>query len=226
MVHEIIISKNRIFAEVLIIAFSILLIGFSLGFYFEYLRVNDAVDESRTFEIEALDLKLQAYYYQIMDKASCDEALKQNLLYADDLYNMGLVLDKYEEANKISDEILREKRKYVLLKTELWLNSILLKEKCGGENKTFHTIVYIYSNDKKDLVKNGEQGAISNTLKELKEERGNEIILLPIAGDLGLKAVDLQMRIYNITYLPSIVIDEKKVLEGFNSIDDVEKYLD
>jgi hypothetical protein len=225
MVYEITKDKNKVFIETLVIAILILLIGFSLGFYFEYLRVNNAVDESRTFEIEALDLKLQNYYYQIMDKASCDEALKQNLLFADDLYNMGLTLDKYEEANKISDEILREKRKYVLLKTELWLNSILLKEKCKAENEKFHTIVYLYSNDKTDLAKNGEQMVVSNTLKELKEKRGNDIILLPIAGDLGLKSVDLQMKIYNITYLPSIIIDEKTVLTSFNSVEDIEKYL-
>lgn len=223
MVHEVIGNGKGIFVETLIIAIAILLIGFSLGFYFEYLRVNTALEESKNFEIDALDLKLQNYYYQIMNKASCDEALNQNFLYADDLYNMGLVLDKYEEANKISDEILREKSRYVLLKTELWLNSVLLKEKCG--NNSFHTIVYFYSNDKRDLVKNGEQMTVSNTLKELKEKMGNTIILLPIAGDLGLESIELQMRIYNVTYLPSILLDEKKVLTGFNSVEDIEKYL-
>ena len=36
---------------------------------------------------------------------------------------------------------------------------------------------------------------------------------------------DLQLRKYNITYLPSIIINEKTVLEGFHSPDEIEKYL-
>ncbi len=225
MVYKIINSKYGIFIETFILAFMILIIGFLIGFYVESVRVNKIVDESRTFELEALDLKLQNYYYQIMTKASCNEAISQNFIFADQLYESGLIIDKYEQANQISDEILREKKRYVLLKTELWLNSILLKEKCGGVNETFHTLVYIYSDNKNDLAKKGEQMAVSNILGQIKEEKGNKVVLLPIAGDLDLGSVNLQRRIYNITYLPSILIDEKYVFTGFKSKEELEKYL-
>jgi len=162
------------------------------------------------------------YYYQILDRASCDIAIDENLLFADRIYNEGLVIQKYEDANEISDAVLLEKKKYVLLKTELWLNTILLNKKC---NKPFHTIVYVYSQEPNSL-KEAEQDAISNVLGEIKEERKNEVILLPIAGDLSLKAVDIQLRVYNITYFPSILIDENVKLEGFHEKQDIEKYLD
>ena len=60
---------------------------------------------------------------------------------------------------------------------------------------------------------------------QAKGERENNIILIPIAGDLNLNIVNLQERIYNVTYYPSVIIDEKYVLEGFKSKSDTEKYL-
>lgn len=226
MVYKIINSKYRVFIETLILTTMILAIGFLLGFYFEFSRVNGAINEAKNFEIEALDLKLQDYYYQVMDETSCEASIFQNFIFADDIYKKGLELEKYEEANQLSDDIKREKRRYVLLKTELWINSILLKQKCGGENKTFHTLVYMYSDNQNDLIKKAEQSALSNILGQIKEEKGNKIILLPIAGDLDLQAVDLQRKIYKIGYLPSLIIDEEHVLSGFHLKEEIEKYLD
>jgi len=214
-------SKNIIFLEILVITLAILVIGFSIGFYVESFRTNSIINNYKKFEIEALDLRLQNYYYQIMDYTSCDNAIKQNLIFADNLYNKGLLIDKYEQANQITDDILLEKKRYVLLKTELWLNSILLKNKCG---KPFHTLVYLYSQTQ-DKMKEAEQETISNVLKQVKDEKGNKVILLPIAGDLGLDIVNMQLRVYNITYLPSIIIDENSTLAGFHSKEEIESYL-
>ena len=229
MVHKIIETKFGVFVESLILTVLILIIGFSLGLGIEAYRTNKIIDSYKDYEIEALDLKLQNYYYQIMDRSSCDEAIKQNFAFADDLYLRGLELEKYEEANQLTDDIFREKKRYVLLKTELWLNSILLKEKC--ENP-FDTVVYLYSGDPANNVKVAQQKVLSNVLKTVKEDKGNKIILLPIAGDLelykdgpNLRAVELQMRIYNVTNLPSVIINEKIVLEGFQTVEKIESYL-
>src|SRR3989344_4406455 len=104
MVYEIMKSKFRIFLESLIISVLILIIGFSLGLFIEANRTNKIVDYYKDYEIQALDLKLQNYYFQIMDKSSCEEAIEQNFIFADDIYTQGLVLEKYEEANQISDD--------------------------------------------------------------------------------------------------------------------------
>src|SRR3989344_2030085 len=232
MVYKIMLqSKFGIFLESLVITIVILIIGFSLGLYVESIRTNKIVEEYKNFEIEALDLKLQNYYYQIMGESSCNEAIKQNFIFADDLYEKGLQLEKYEEANQITNELSREKKRYVLLKTELWLNSVLLKNKC---NNPFDTLVYLYEADPGSSLKVAQQKVISNTLKTIKEEKGNRVILLPIAGDLTLRnpddkmklgIVDMQIRIYNITKLPSLIINEKTVLSGFQTAEEIEKYL-
>jgi hypothetical protein len=221
MVYQIVKSKHRVFAEALIITLIILFLGFLFGTYIESSRTSKVIENYKYFEIDALDLKLQNYYYQIMDKASCEEAIKQNFIFADEIYEQGLIIQRYEDGNKLTRDLLLEKRRYVLLKTELWLNSILLKEKC--ENP-FHTIVYVYSQSS-NTIKDAEQTAISKTLKEIKKEFGNEIVLIPIAGDLGLGAINLQLRIYNVTYLPSLIIDEEHIIEGFKEKEEIEKYL-
>lgn len=222
MVYEITKSRYRLFIETLLLTLLILVIGFLIGLYVEKYRTDKIISNYKNFEVEALDLKLQNYYYQIMDESSCDVAIEQNLIFADKIYIQGLKIEEYEESNELTDDILLEKKRYVLLKTELWLNSILLKEKCANN---FQTVVYIYSQDD-SVPKEAEQEAISNTLKEIKEERGDEIILIPIAGDLGLDSIDMQLKIYGIDYLPSIIINEKDVLESFHNREEIEQYLD
>jgi hypothetical protein len=231
MVYKIINSKYRVFFDTFFLTLLIMVIGFSLGFYAEYYRTNAVIEKYKAYESKSLDLKLQNYYYQIMDRASCQEAIKQNFIFADDLYLDGLKLEQYEEQNQISDDILFEKRRYVLLKTELWLNSIILKEKCGD---VFDTVVYIYSADPSSNVKVAEQKVLSNILKDVKKDYGNDIILIPIAGDLKhvtqeedatIGIIDMQLRIYNISNLPSIIINEKEVLEGFHTVEDIESHL-
>jgi hypothetical protein len=221
MVHEIIKSKFNVFVEALIISVLLLIIGFIVGYYVEVSRTNSMAQNYKQYEIEALDLKLQNYYYQIMDYSSCSNAIDQNFIFADKIYETGLDLERYENVNELSKEILLEKKRYVLLKNELWLNSILLKRKC---NNTFHTVVYIYS-QRTDTGKEAEQAAIANTLGKIKEEYGNQIILIPLAGDLDLDSVTMQMRNYNVTYLPSVIIDEKIVFQGYSSPEKIENIL-
>ena len=215
-------SRFKIFLESLIATFLILLIGFSMGFYVESYRSDQIVKGYKNHEVETFDLRLQNYFYQIMNQSSCDAAIKQNLIFADSVYLEGLKIEKYEEAGQLLDNIEREKKRYVLLKTELWLNSMILKQKCGAP---FDTLVYVYANKADDPALLAQQKIISNILQDIKGDRGNRVILLPIAGDLGLGSVDLQMNIHNVKSLPSIIINEDIVLEGVRSKKEIESYL-
>jgi hypothetical protein len=221
MVYEIS-DKKRVFLESLALTLMILIIGFSIGFSIEFNRTNNIIDSYTYNEIEALDLKLQNYYYQIMDGQDCNSAIEQNFIFADNLYIKGLDIEKYVESNQLTDDIVREQKRYSLLKTELWLNSILLKNKC---REPFDTVVYMFSHDPDSSYIVNKQKVISNVLKSVKEKKGNNIILIPLAGDMDLGIVDLQKKIYNITELPSIIINEKTILSGYNSENEILKYL-
>jgi len=222
MVHKIVNNRFRVFVESFLVASVLFLLGFSIGFYFENSRVSEVMEGYRLNEINALDLKLQNYYYQIVDSENCDFAIEQNFIFADKLYEDGLKLSKFEEASQISEKLLTEKKRYVLLKTELWLNTLLLKERCGAD---FDIIVYFYSGDPDNTLKVAQQKIISNVLKDIKWEYGNDLVLLPIAGDLKLDIIDLQMKVNKITFLPSILINEDIVLEGAVSVEELKTYL-
>jgi hypothetical protein len=222
MVYEIIRSRKlRIFLEVLFLTWLMVGGGLLLGVYLESNRADQVISQYKQLEIGALDLKLQNYYYQIMDKSSCTEAINQNFIFADKIYGEGLILEQYEKSQKLSNDLMLEQERYALLKTELWLNTILLKEKCSNP---FHTVVYLFSQDNSPAMQ-AEQSAISKTLEQIKKERGNSIVLIPIAADLGLDSIEMQKRTYNITSLPSIIIDEKYVLPGFSSKEKINSYL-
>ena len=62
----------------------------------------------------------------------------------------------------------------------------------------------------------------SNLLKDLKEKYGAEIMLIPIAGDNNLTSVDLMMNNYNVTVLPTILIDEEVKLVEITSFEELE----
>lgn len=222
MVHEIIKSKMGLFLEAGILTLLILICGFMIGFFVENYRQNIVIEDYKNFEVDALDLKLQNYYYQIMDSATCNESINQNLIFADKIYNRGLVIQKYEDAGELlKSSLLTEKKKYVLLQTELWLNSIILKKKCDNQ---FHTVVYIYTQTP-DAITEAKQAAISKTLQEVKKDYENKIVLIPIAGDLNLDIVNLQRGIYKIDSLPAILIDENVTFFDFQSKETIETYL-
>ena len=89
MVYKIMNSRFRIFLESAIISMLILIIGFSFGLYVESNRNDKIIENYKNYEIQALDLKLQNYYYQIMDSSSCKQAIEQNFQYAEDIYLTG-----------------------------------------------------------------------------------------------------------------------------------------
>lgn len=222
MVHQIINNRFRVFVESFFVAAAILLIGFSLGYFVESYRSDSIIADYKTAEVELLDLKLQNYFFQTLDNASCDFAFQQQLIFADKLYSEGLRIENLEEANQLTDTLRLEKRRYVLLKSELWLNVQLLKARC---NLPIDTLVYFYSGDPHDTKLVAQQKIISNILKDLKEKKGNSLILLPLAGDLHLGAIDLQTYRYNVSMFPTILINERNRLEGYHSLLEIESYL-
>lgn len=222
MVYKIVDHKYRVIVESLIITIVIFIIGFSIGFYFENYRTDKIISSYQTDQINSLDVKLQDYYYQIMDSSSCSQAITQNLAFADSTYNTGIAIQKYDEANQITSDLSLEKKDYVLLDTELWLNTALLYQKC---NHPFDIIVYLYAGNSPTDAVVAQQKIISNVLQDVKQDKGNKVILIPIAGDLGLGIVNLQESIYNVTSFPSIIINDKVVLQGYHSKENIESYL-
>jgi len=194
--------------------------GIILGIFFESSRgqvISQNYKETETFW---QDVRLQSSFYQMMSLDSCEQAITENLNFADRIYQEGLVLQKYESGNELTNSILLDKKRYVLLKTEFWLNSIILNKKCG--NMSIPTVVYFYSQYTKSINKKAEQDAVSSVLFNLKQKYGNELLLIPLAEDLNITVINIIKDRYNLTDFPVVLINEKIKFTGVPKIEELE----
>lgn len=219
MARKILRSDKHVFWEALVITLFIFGCGILLGVFIENSRAGDIQDLYDKSEVNYLDVKLQSEIYSLQD-LDCELAIQENIEYGDRIYQDALVLQRYEDAGRITDSLIQEHRKYDLLRTMFWLNSIKIKERCSG----FHSVVYLYEYNLEDIEKRSEQEIFSRFLADLKDEYEDEIVLIPIAYNLDLTSVDLMRESYDIEGT-SIIVDEDLVVSSVDELDKIREYL-
>ena len=216
-------SQKYIFLQALIIAFVIFNIGIFFGYKLETSRIDKINDWYLQSEIELLDQRIQKDAFEFLE-LNCDAMVEENIKFADRIYEEALVIDKYEKANRINKDIIAQHKRYDLLRTLFWINSMKIKEKCKSD---YHNIVYFYQYNDASIEKKAKQKVFSNLLFQIKQEKGDKVMLIPIAADnKDIGSINLLLDKYGITELPVILIDEKIKIIDVESIEDVEKYLD
>ena len=166
---------------------------------------------------------MQSAYFQVVDITKCKTAIEENLRFSDKVYQEGLKLERYEEANKLARRISLdyEKRRYTLLKMEFWLNSIALKKRC---NAKYDNLIYFYV-DHPTYIQRNEQNAQATILKELKRKYATQVMLIPLPLDLDLSIINIIANTYNITSAPTLLINEEIKLDGVHGLEDIEKLI-
>jgi len=213
--------QKDVFWKAGIITAIVFILGVSLGSFLESSRVKTISDEYKQVEVEWADAKMQSSYFQLLSPEFCDAAIRENLNFADRVYEEGLKIERYENANKLSskDTLLYEKQRYALFKIEFWLNSIYLKEKCKAN---YTNVLYFYL-DKPTLIEKPKQDVLSLILKELKDKYGQEIMLIPVPLDLNITTVNVAKTVHNVTVAPTILVNEKIKLEDLHSLEEIEE---
>lgn len=215
--------QKDVFWKAGIITAIVFILGILLGSSLESSRTTEIMEEYQRVEVEWADLKLQSNYFQVLNPKYCDTAIKENLNFADRVYQEGLKIQRYEEANNLKDEdeLLYEKQRYTLFKIEFWLNSINLKEKCDAD---YINVVYFYNN-KPSLMEQSKQDTLSIILNELKQKYAEKIMLIPVPLDLNINTVDVIKSVYNIQKSPTVLIAEKIKLEDVKTMEEIENEL-
>ena len=165
-------------------------------------------------DFSAFHIKFDSYYTTNSD---------ENKHFADKIYNEAVLLEKYESAGKVTEEMEIVHKRYDVLRTFLWINNIKTFEKC---EKDYSTVVYLYEYFSKDLTQKARQNVWSKILSDLKEKEGNNILLIPIAADSDLTSLDSLIYKFNITNYPVVVINEKDVIYELSSVEELRKYVD
>ena len=213
-------GNKHVFWQAFVIASVIFWMGILIGIYFEKSRVENLDKFYSDSETNILDFGL-ASKIVYNSNLSCDIINQKSVFFADQIYLQARELEKYDESNKITAELISLHRKYDFLRTMLWRDIIENKERCKGGN----IIVYLYQYDKPSLTTRAVQQTMSNSLIDLKKKYGEKIILVPFAADTNVESLNIMRTLYGLDKYPVIFVNEKHKFETIESLETIEKYL-
>jgi hypothetical protein len=213
-------NPKNAFWEALLLTIVIFIIGLLLGTMFEANKLNEINEDYTRSEIFMMDF-LVLNNLQDFEGASCETLTSSAVDFANKIYDEAMLLEKYEEAGKVSENLKLAHWKYDILRTFLWEHVKKIRKECPE----FNYIIYLYEFEDEDLVKKAINRVWSNILYDVKQEKGDSLILIPIAVDGGLTSLDLIIDKYNISKFPAVIINDEEVIADLSYSEDIIKYL-
>jgi len=214
-------NPKHVFWQAFLAAAIVFSFGIWMGFLLENYRTGLADIANSKMDLDLMDVKLQSDLYKNYNmNINCNLAVEENILFADKIFEEGKTMERDTKANTFTEDIIYQHKKLDLLRVIFWINSINIKQKC---NSSYHNVVYFYQFVKPNTNKGAEQNIVSNVLSDLKQKYGNEIMLIPIAADNNITSLKFLADYYNITYLPTTLIDEKAKFEGIVNLEELER---
>lgn len=203
------VMNKQVFWYALVAAVIVFGIGLMLGFFLEQYRSTTIQENLFESEIHILDEQLRQRVVGDFN-VSCVLAEKSLFDFADRIYTEAQKLERFDSSSKFSSSFLILHRRYDLLRTLLWTESISLKHECRAQ---FHTLVYLYQYSPDDIDMRARQAFYSRLLTDFKQEQGRNVLLIPIATNMNLSSLDLVLANYHFTKTPAIIIDEHTVID-------------
>lgn len=193
------------------------------GMFLEDFRNNKVSNIYQLTEVSLLDANLQSDIYSSIN-IDCDSAIKENIDFADKIYSEAKILDNYQKASILTGNLRLYHQKYDLLRARLLLNSLKIRDKCSSY---YDELLYIYKYNTKsqDIIE--KEAVFSKVLSDVKEKKGQDVLLIPIAGDTNSSAINLLMSKYNVSIndLPIIIINSKIKITELENKDQLMRYL-
>jgi hypothetical protein len=218
-------SQKHTFWQALVVTVVIFGIGIFVGILLENSRIGEINDIFYESEIDLLDIRVQNEIYATGD-FNCELAIDENIKFADKIYEEGKILDRYEKASRLSPEKLKiQHKKYDILRAMLLLNSLEIKSNC---NDSYSNVIYFYQYNNPRLDLKSKQNVFSRLLGELKNDYGNEILLIPMAADNDISSINILLDKYDIEFedLPVILIDEEIKITEIQNIEELRQYFE
>lgn len=215
-------NPKNVFWEAFVLAAIVFAIGFLLGSAFEENRLEDINEFYSKSEVSLMDVLALNSLTEVED-SSCGVLMASNIEFADKVYEEARLLERYDASERLSDNFKLAHQRYDLLRTFLWINSMKIEEKCDGD---FSSVVYLYEYESDDLTKKATQNVWSKILFDLKQKRGNEIVLIPIAGDTDLSSLNALKERFNISELPVVIVNNEHVIRELSTVEELETYLE
>jgi hypothetical protein len=201
------------YLQTLIIAVSILMLGFFLGFYTSEIKMQSMLSRYDDIRLKITGAMLQG---SILEGELCNYDVLS--MTGKEKVNLGREVQAMEDMRGKTDEQVRRLREdYSLLS----LNQLLLVEKWNKEcNRNISVIIFFYSNTK-NATESEEQGFV---LDYIYEKYPDKISTYVFDIDIDNPAVSVLMKKYNVSVIPTLVINEK-VYVGFQPREKVERLI-
>src|SRR3989338_2455648 len=134
-------NKKRVFLEALLLTLLVFLLGMLVGVLFEEKRVDVIKEYYIQSEVSLMDIFALNNFANLKD-VGCDNLRNSNVDFADRIYEEAKLLYRYEKSGRLTDDMNLQHKKYDVMRTFLWINTMKYNELC--EEKRTHTIVYLY----------------------------------------------------------------------------------
>ncbi|MEK6827008.1 MAG: hypothetical protein AABX99_00810 [Nanoarchaeota archaeon] len=213
-------NQKMIFLYALIITLVVFNLGIFMGYMLESSRLDRINILYSNAELELFDQMAQKESLGALN-INCKTLVEENIKFGDKVFQEALQIQKYEEANRISGDIIFQHKRFDLLRTLFWMNSIKIKQSC---NSNYHNIVYFYKYNNPSINQDSKQKFFSNLLEQVKKKEGDKVMLIPIAGDNDIPSINILINQFNITEFPTILIDEKTKLTDIKNADELENF--
>jgi len=215
------VNNKGAFWQALVFTVVVFGIGLILGFFLDSFRVSSVQGDIFQSEINLLDEQLRSRVVEDFG-IGCVEAKESVFSFADKIYDEARLLEQQDSAAKFTNNLEILHKRYDLLRLMLWTEALKLREKC---DESFHTLVYLYDYSTKEVDVQSRQLFFSRLLLDVKDNHPEEILLIPIAGDLGLESVDLVKERFGVSELPAIIIDEDEVVYEVITLEEIENII-
>jgi hypothetical protein len=199
-------NKTRIILA-FIITLLIFTLGLTLGLLMDTQRIQWSERESKQQKADYDSLQWQ-YLFLTSTEDKEETCIILKTAFDKSVTDLGESLDKiqsYRKQSQINDEdYFLIERAYIIDNLRYWLLARQYKQECGGE---YVIVLYFFS--EKNCPICPDQGVILTHYKKIYEEK---LLVFPINTDLEDQesSVKILRNRYNITELPSTVIDNKK----------------
>lgn len=213
-------NKKNVFWEAFILTCVIFILGLLAGTFIESNHLQSVNDYYAQAEVSLIDSL--ALSNSLNSGESCSNMINSSITFADNIYKQAEILEQYESSGKITNSMRIAHAKYDLMRTILWQNLMTIQEKCPEK---FNYIIYLYEYNPQDLNQKATEQVWSRILSNLKQEEGNNVILVPIAVNSGLSSLDAIVKQFNITKFPAVIINDNQTIYNLQSANDLRKYL-
>jgi len=212
--------RVNVYLKAALLTFLVFVSGIAIGWYLDEARVSFVKSKIDELEISFSNLALEEEFYRSI-ASNKDTICNIYISKANDLAlqagKLGSYLESFREISKFGlHNIESLKDKYFILNLKLWLYMRKLREEC---NYNTTTILFFYTSMKRceDCI---AQGIV---LDQLKKSNPEKYMIFAVDVDSKVGIVNALKVYFNVTQVPTLIINEKQKIGGFISRQELEK---